>query len=54
MTPYILIFFLVIIVFLIKTAIDLNALISMVRKDQEILSQTNDKDHHYEIIKGLH
>lgn len=52
--PYMLVFLVGLLVFLVKAVIDLYALLSMVRKDKEILTQDNEKDNKYEFIKGLH
>jgi len=40
--------------FTAKMAIDLYALIAIIKKDKVILSQDNELDEDYEFIKGLH
>lgn len=54
MIPYMLVFLIALIVFLVKAVIDLYALLSIVRKDKSILSQANERERNYEFIKGLH
>ncbi|WP_221302028.1 hypothetical protein [Pedobacter cryoconitis] len=49
-----LVFLVALLVFLLKAVIDLYALLSMVRKDKQIISQDNEKEVEYEFIKGLH
>lgn len=54
MIPYLLVFLLGLVVFLVKTIINLYSLLSMIRKDKAVLSQVNHKEHTYEFVKGLH
>lgn len=54
MINYLMVFLIAIVVFLVKTVIDLYGLLSLLRKDKKLLSEPNDKEKDYELIKGLH
>lgn len=54
MMLYLMIFLVTILVFLVKTVIDLYGLLSMLRKDKETLSKANEMENSFEFIKGLH
>ncbi|SER88371.1 hypothetical protein [Pedobacter rhizosphaerae] len=54
MMIYLVFLLVAIIVFLVKITIDFYALVALVKKDNNILLQPNEKEKEYEFIKGLY